>query len=588
MNANAHPWHRVKWLALILFVSAILSFLCTSDVIKLNFDSANPKSIRSNARTMWQLDSSDEGDDAFQNGQDRDLKSGSHSKDEDDYWRWPDDFFIKGDDDYYRFPRDPDPPKLLPVSGRDVVGFMLSSLGGTLGSSGGIGGGGIVVPIYILVLGLPPRVAIPLGSVTVLGGSLAGLMLNLKRRHPLADRPVIDWDLILVMEPLVLVGALLGAILHRVVSEKILSVFLVLLLSVVAHTTLAKAKRMYDAEKRYIEHIKSTRWDYLGRVGSTDSAYRTTGWSAEALGGPATNDNENRTNAPVIPSSPLRTLSIDSRSTIRRMDADERQRILILNPDFVTLRTDLMEQEKVTPGSKIMALLGKFSVLIFLNITLGGGAFRSPWGITCGSVAYWVVHVIMVAFLFSSAWAAQTYLINRHELKEIVRFDYVHGDIKWDPRNSVIYPFFFMVSGVFAGMFGIGGGMVTVPLMLAMGVHPAVVMATSSAMVFFTAALSASSFAIFNLILWDYAGVCIVIGFISSLMGQGIMKSVRQTGIDGSGNFERNSFIAYCIGGVILLSALLMTMQSVLHIVSSDQEEYLGMEETALCQGYRM
>jgi hypothetical protein len=89
------------------------------------------------------------------------------------------------------------------------------------------------------------------------------------------------------------------------------------------------------------------------------------------------------------------------------MDADEKQRILILNPDFVTLRTDLLEQEKITPRSKVMALLAKFAVLIFLNITLGGGAFRSPWGIQCGSVAFWVVHVIMVAFLISSAWAAQ-------------------------------------------------------------------------------------------------------------------------------------------------------------------------------------
>lgn len=338
---------------------------------------------------------------------DRDLKSSSGSGDEDDYWRWPDDYFFGEDDDFLKYVGDPPVPTLIPLSGRDVIGFMLSSLGVTLGSSGGIGGGGIVVPIYIIVLGLAPRIAIPLGSVTALGGSMAGLLLNLKKRHPLADRPVIDWDLILVMEPLVLVGALIGAILHRVVSEKILTVLLVLLLSLVAHTTLAKAKRMYDAEKRYIEHLRAARWDYLGRAGSMGSAFRASGWSAEALGGPTGHDPENKTTSPVVPSSPLRTLSIDSRSTIRRMDADEKQRILILNPDFVTLRTDLLEQEKVTPRSKVLALLGKFSVLIFLNITLGGGGFDSPWGILCGSVAFWVVHIIMIAFLFSSAWAAQ-------------------------------------------------------------------------------------------------------------------------------------------------------------------------------------
>lgn len=261
-----------------------------------------------------------------------------------------------------------------------------------------------MVPVYIIAIGLPPRFAIPLGSVTVLGGSLAGVLLNLRRRHPLADRPIIDWDLILVMEPLVLVGALMGSIFHRVVSEKILTVLLVLLLSVVAHRTLAKARRMYAAEARYIEHLKALRWDQVSPVASFRSAFRASGWSAHAVPGEGTA-------SPRAPISPIRTLdsmlSLETKSTIRPVTEDEKQRILILNPDFVTLHSDLVEQEKVTPRSKVLALLGKFSVLMFLNILLGGGAYGSPFGIQCGGVSFWVIHVIMVAFLIASAWAAQ-------------------------------------------------------------------------------------------------------------------------------------------------------------------------------------
>ncbi|KAG7337226.1 sulfite exporter TauE/SafE [Nitzschia inconspicua] len=543
-------------------------------------------------------DDDDDDDKIDRDHRDRDLKSESNSRDShdehDDFWRNPDywDDYIGNnrDDDFYKYIGDPTPPSLLPLTRRDVIGFMLASLGATLGSSGGIGGGGLVVPCYIIAIGLSPKQAFPIGSVTVLGGALASLILNLRRRHPLADRPIIDWDLILVMEPLVLVGALFGSILHRVVAEKILSVLLVLLLSTVAHTTLRKARRMYDAERRYIEHLKTARSDYLSRVASFRTAFRMSeaGWSADALAGM---DPESRTvSASYLPPSPVRTQSLDSRSmntttpVSPRMDAHERQRILILNPDFVTLRSDLLEEEKVTPRSKIMALCAKFSVLIFLNITLGGGAFRSPWGIECGGLSFWVVHVIMVAFLVSSAWAAQTYLINRHELKEIIRFDYVHGDIKWDPRTAIIYPFFFILAGTCAGMFGIGGGMITVPLMLAMGVHPAICTATSSTMVFFTALLSASSFAVFNLILWDYAIVCFFIGFIGCLIGQGIMQKARQTST-GSANFERNSFIAYCTGSVIMLCALLMTLQYVLQLVGFDKNRSYYYEG-GLCDGY--
>lgn len=563
--------------------------------------------------------SDDDGsDDPSQQQRQRILGGGGNSNDNnsasdesrDNYWRNPDywdDYITSHDDDFYKYVGDPAPPSLLPLTRREIIGFMLASFGAVLGSAGGIGGGGLVLPTFIVAVGLPPRFAFPLSSVTVLGGSLAGLLLNLNRRHPLADRPIIDWDLILMSEPLVLIGTMLGSVLHRVLSEKLLTVLLVLLLSIVAHTTLNKAKKMAQAERRYIEHLKTARSDYLTRVQSFKTAFRMTdtGWSADAIEGTVgtlgeptllgdrTADGELKTvlsSETDLPTSPARTQSIDSHpswnvpATPRNMDSHERQRILILNPDFVTIRSDLLEQEKVTPRSKVLVLMAKFSVLMFLNVTLGGGAFDSPWGIECGGIAYWIIQVIMVAFLFSSAWAAQTYLVNRHELKTSTGFEYVKGDIRWEPRAAVIYPCFFILAGLCAGMFGIGGAIITVPLMLAMGVHPAICTATSATMVFFTALLSASSFAVFNLILWDYAIVCFPLGFIASLIGQGIMQRARQTS-DGAANFERNSLIAFCIGIVIMLCALLMTMQYIVQLVLFD-DEYS--HEGGLCEGYRL
>lgn len=69
-------------------------------------------------------------------------------------------------------------------------------------AAGGIGGGGILVPIYILVLRFSPKYAVPLSNITIFGGAITNTFLNMKKRHPLADRPLVDWDLILVMEPL--------------------------------------------------------------------------------------------------------------------------------------------------------------------------------------------------------------------------------------------------------------------------------------------------------------------------------------------------------------------------------------------------
>lgn len=91
---------------------------------------------------------------------------------------------------------------LHPIDGWDVTGVGLACLGLMIAAAGGIGGGGILVPLYILVLGFDPKHAIPLSNITIFGGAITNTVLNLSKRHPDADRPLVDWDLILVMEPL--------------------------------------------------------------------------------------------------------------------------------------------------------------------------------------------------------------------------------------------------------------------------------------------------------------------------------------------------------------------------------------------------
>ena len=76
------------------------------------------------------------------------------------------------------------------------------------------------------------------------------MILNIPKRHPLADRPLINWDLILVMEPLTIAGALIGAFLNKILPEQLLTVMLVLLLSFTAYNSLKKALKMYKAESR--------------------------------------------------------------------------------------------------------------------------------------------------------------------------------------------------------------------------------------------------------------------------------------------------------------------------------------------------
>jgi len=82
-----------------------------------------------------------------------------------------------------------------------------------------------------------------------------GNIMNRKKRHPLGNRPIIDWDLVLVMEPVILLGAIIGTYLNKILEGKIIIVMLVLLLSVIAHNTLKKALKMHHAEELYIKRV---------------------------------------------------------------------------------------------------------------------------------------------------------------------------------------------------------------------------------------------------------------------------------------------------------------------------------------------
>uniref|UniRef100_A0A7S4JJ89 Uncharacterized protein n=1 Tax=Odontella aurita TaxID=265563 RepID=A0A7S4JJ89_9STRA len=421
---------------------------------------------------------------------------------------------------------------LRPLGGNDFVGFFCATIGLMVAAGGGIGGGGILVPIYILVMGFSPKHAIPLSNITVFGGALANTYLNTRKRHPLAERPLVDWDLILVMEPLTIAGALIGAFLNKVLPETFLVVMLVALLSFTAYNTLKKSLKMYAAESRHMREEMGIREDgtkesELTRIAHDEDEVEASDHLLDGERGEGGSDEEG-----------AEDVSLEEDDD--EMDDELRQ---------------IMEEEREAPMMNIMVLVTMFVVVLFINLMKGGGAFPSPLGIKCGSTSFWVANFLMLGWIFIISVFARAYLVRRFELKKEHNYQYVDGDIQWDSRATIVYPIVCCFAGFFAGMFGVGGGIVKGPLMLAMGVHPAVSSASSACMILFTSFTATTSFIVFGLLVPDYAIICFVIGFIATLFGQiGLFYLMAK--------YKRNSYIAFSIGGVVLLSAFLMTIQS--------------------------
>ncbi|KAJ8431606.1 hypothetical protein Cgig2_025648 [Carnegiea gigantea] len=81
---------------------------------------------------------------------------------------------------------------------RIIVGTTIGFLGAALGSVGGVGGGGIFVPMLTLIIGM------------IMGAAASTVYYNLRLRHPNLDMPIIDYDLALLLQPMLMLGISFG------------------------------------------------------------------------------------------------------------------------------------------------------------------------------------------------------------------------------------------------------------------------------------------------------------------------------------------------------------------------------------------
>jgi len=434
---------------------------------------------------------------------------------------------------------------IFPLDSSDYIGTVLIVICLMIAASGGIGGGGIIMPLLILVFGFTPKMAIPLSNFTILGSSLTNLIMNMPKRHPSADRPLVDWNLILIMEPLTVGGAIIGAFLSKVLPDIVLTVMLVVVLAFTSHRTLEKGikefKKESEAYKVAQRSALSKARDELDEEDNEAASEQLLAKEKTAV--VKTDASKEQSRAPV---------DIESKAA---EDLDAAQ------------LADILEQERSTPKDKVLLLIVMFIVLITLNLLKGGGpSFPSPLGIECGGFYFWLLTFSIFAWVLGIAFYIRTQLVSMWRLKRKLRYKYVEGDVEWNERNTLVYPSLCIFAGFCAGMFGIGGGIIKGPLMLEMGVHPMVAASSVAVMIFMTAIAATTSFVAFGTLTFDYAFYLFGFGLTATVVGQlGVGYLVKK--------YNRMSLIQLSIGAVIALSTLLMSFQSVLSLFGDDNED---------------
>jgi len=422
-----------------------------------------------------------------------------------------------------------------------VATIAFATLGLIIAASGGIGGGGILVPLFMLVLGFRPKHAIALSNFTILGGSIANTVLNVRKRHPQLDRPLIDWDLILIMEPLTIFGAVFGSLMSKVLPNVVLTVSLVIILAFMGHRTLKKGLKMWSDESKRC--VPSTLQDSVEMLATSPCA------------------TESGSNP-----SPATCSAIMSPVPVKA-DEDEHD-----GPEssYQELQSDV---EGGATGADDAGLRCKIGSLIIcfvgpcvLTVLRGGGNFPSPLGFDCGSTGFWALYFGSLPWVLAFAAAFRWLLVGEFKKKVRRGHNFIAGEVQWDSRNTIKYPIYCAVSGLLAGLFGVGGGIVKGPLMLEMGIMPSVASASAAAMILFTSAAASTSFVVFGLLHASYGALFFLLGFVCTAVGQCVVGALVE-------KHNRQSPIVLSIGSVIMLSSLLVGVNTVATLAGPEAAE---------------
>eukprot|EP00392_Amoebophrya_sp_AT5.2_P002117 g2122.t1 len=128
---------------------------------------------------------------------------------------------------------------LLDFSVTDLFCTLFVAATAFLSAGSGVGGGGVFVPLFLMMLGFRVSEAVPLSKACCLTGSLVNILMFygatscwshhifLPEKNPiLTDKPLIDFEVIAILNPPLLAGITLGVIGHKMSPDWLVVVLL--------------------------------------------------------------------------------------------------------------------------------------------------------------------------------------------------------------------------------------------------------------------------------------------------------------------------------------------------------------------------
>lgn len=345
-----------------------------------------------------------------------------------------------------------------------VLAGFLCFIAASISSAGGIGGGGLFIPILIIVAGLDLKTASSFSAFMVTGGSFANVLYNMLIASSKCDgkRTLIDYDIALLSEPCMLLGVSIGVICNLMLPEWLIIILFAVFLAWSSFRTCTAGVMYWNFESEEV------RRKGCGNLESGENC----------------NGNE----------------GIVKSITVPLLDRERKSKMGI-------------------PWMKLGILIMIWFSFLVVYLFRGNRYGQSVIPIKPCGVGYWILSSIQIplAIVFTIWILYRRDNPNQQELG---------AKTTCESSKKLTFPIIAILAGALGGVFGIGGGMLISPLLLQVGISPQVTAATCSLMVFFSSTMSAVQYLLLGMEHTFSALIFTIICFVASLIVLMVVQKV--------------------------------------------------------------
>ena len=414
---------------------------------------------------------------------------------------------------------------LTPFTIDDFTTSIAVVLVTTLASIAGIGGGGLLLPVYLLLGKFGTDYSIPLTVFTIAGSSLARMLILLPKKHPNTYRRyLIDYRAILLIVPFDGNTSFVGMILNAISPKWLVLLAILMILSTVSYKTLKKGHLLFKEESLEIAKQKDPNYTApdIVIIDGIDIPIKKT------------------------------TLVIDN------IDVE------IAEEEYNKVMANVREDRPNDRWGNLAILCTTFGCLVIFSVT------RDQLD-TC-SAGYWVQYVgQFIFFILIGSYLGirniQAYQIEKDNYEKLI------GDVEWDKEKVIKYAIISSATGIISTYMGIGGGMLIAPFLLQIGILPEVAAATNSVTTFFSSMATSLQYLMSGRLLLGYSLYYFALSMVSSYFGLKLSSKIIR-------RFQRRSFIILTLGILVLFSCIMLLAIGVNDLIEDiDNKEDMGFND---------